>query len=452
VYLPGWAAAQDGASLNLLVVTPSLVATTLTMASPAETHLRIESDDVAIRRVRFERGCARLLLLATWLGGIAAIALMPNTYTVSFGPLIMLLGTAMLLGRHHGAAIAGVRTPGKRGVVVIDEAGVEIEMGGVRPRFARTDIASGWTERFRTGEDDVVLQMRSGTIVRWRAANAEEVLRALEAAGVAPNQRAVTLRLGVAENSGMRMVMIFLALILGILTVFFLLFAAALITEVKGQLPGSAIFACVPPALGYFGLWAVLHPLVTATVRIGTDGVAVERLWRKRFVPRAEIRNVSASGKDIDITVRSGKGVVLPVSSPDEAAIVARRINEALADRGDAAAEVVQTQLDRRGRAIGAWLREVRALARGTGGYRDTTLDRDELAAVVEDGAAPAERRIAAAAALASNEAGKKRVRIAAEACADERLRAAIEEAAEEEIAAARIEEALAARELGEPP
>lgn len=417
------------------------------MDSPCGRAMRIQTDDVAIRDVRRERWRARLSLLALWLAGTTISALTLQSGSVCIAVPVMLLGTAMLLGRHHGAAIAGVRTSGKRGVVVIDEAGVEIEIDGVRRRFARSEIASGWTERFRTGGDDVVLQMRSGAIVRWRAADREEVPRALKAAGVAPEQRAVTLRLGVAEESGMRVAMIFLALIVSILAVLALGALATIISRAANDAPiVAAILACVPFVLGYVGLDILLRPLVTATVRIGTDGIGIERLVRKRFVPRAAVEKVTASGNDIEISVRDGKRVKLPVSSPDEAAVVARRILEALADRGDGAAEAVKTALDRRGRAVDAWLREVRALARGAGGYREATLDRDELAAVVEDGGASAERRIAAAAALASDDAGKKRVRIAAEACADEALRAAIEEAAEEEIAAARIEEALRAR------
>ena len=65
---------------------------------------------------------------------------------------------------------------------------------------------------------------------------------------------------------------------------------------------------------------------------------------------------------------------------------------------------------------------------------------------MVEDGAAPAERRIAAAAALGSDaEAPPRASKAAAETCADPRLAAALEAAVAGEAEEAQFEEAVRA-------
>jgi hypothetical protein len=93
-------------------------------------------------------------------------------------------------------------------------------------------------------------------------------------------------------------------------------------------------------------------------------------------------------------------------------------------------------ELDRRGRSLAAWRSDLeKLLARGTD-YRRAGLTPADLGAVIEDAAAPAGRRIAAAVALfgAAPEDARRRARIAAQASADDDLRIALEKAAEGEI------------------
>ena len=118
---------------------------------------------------------------------------------VCLGPVVLLGGSAALIGRQHGAARVGARMRGARGTLSIDPAGVQVEIAGRRRRFARAEIAGGWTETFRD-RDEVVLEMRGGTLIRAAVDGAAPARAVLRAAGVAPEQRAVTLRLGVAET------------------------------------------------------------------------------------------------------------------------------------------------------------------------------------------------------------------------------------------------------------
>src|SRR5262249_19520379 len=144
-----------------------------------------------------------------------------NTGTVCWTPLVVLGATAIVVGRRRGAAIVGARGRGKPGALIVDAGGVTVELDGKVHRFARADILAGWTETSRKREA-VVISTASGTLVRVAVANAREGRDVLRAAGVAADQRAVTMRLGVAEASGTRIGVTFVALLV-------LPFAAALL-------------------------------------------------------------------------------------------------------------------------------------------------------------------------------------------------------------------------------
>jgi hypothetical protein len=359
-------------------------------------------------------------------------------------PFAVLFMTALLLGRTHGAPIAGVRTGGRPGTLLVDGDGLRVSIGARTWRFAHAELASGWTERFLWVADDVVLQTRGGEIVRARAASREEARAILEAARIAPEQRAVTLRLGVAEPTAGRVLAIFLALFVGLSALGTVLgfVGLALRGSFHDQPSQVALLLGLPLILMIVGWSILLRPLLTTTVRIGSDGIAIERLFKRRFIPRAAFLHAQATGNELEIRSRT-RMEHLYVSTAAEATAVAERIHEAMAEQRAAAVEAVQGRLDRHGRAIGSWILELRGRASGASDYRNASLHPDDLAAVLEDGAASAERRIAAAAALARDDAGRRRVRVAAEACADDRLRVAILEAAEDEVDERRIALAL---------
>src|SRR5262249_30050699 len=124
------------------------------------------------------------------------------------------------------------------------------------------------------------------------------------------------------------------------------------------------------------------------------------------------------------------------------------RVKEAMAAGDTASSSAARFgALDRCGRPLAAWQRQLRALLEREGfaqGYRQTFLERDELAQLGESAAAARERRIAAAIALSSVEdpAVKARLRFAVEACANEPLRDALEQASQGRIDEADLERA----------
>ena len=81
--------------------------------------------------------------------------------------------------------------------------------------------------------------------------------------------------------------------------------------------------------------------------------------------------------------------------------------------------------LDRRGRPLEAWAADLRGRIGTAAGYRASAVVPEQLAAVAEHAAMSPERRVAAAvsAAASGDPAARRRIRLAARACADEELR-----------------------------
>jgi hypothetical protein len=119
-----------------------------------------------------------------------------------------------------------------------------------------------------------------------------------------------------------------------------------------------------------------------------------------------------------------------------QAGIVAERINEAIEARAtEHPDEVVATvALGRAARPIDQWVVALKAMLEKTSTFREgAALAIDQLWRVLEDPDAAAERRAAAAVALSPklDDAGRARMRVAAEATVAPKLRVAFEAAAD---------------------
>lgn len=191
-------------------------------------------------------------------------------------------------------------------------------------------------------------------------------------------------------------------------------------------------FDAVGPGITNFAL--MLAPIVAsafasaASVTVGADGITVRRLARRRFYPFSEVRGVSdaPARKAIELLLERGS-VFLPLRSeaafdPQRAELV-RAIEVALARY--------------RALANGA-AADLTTLAEGDGPYRRAEPTADALLRVVENPAAPlGAREQAARRAVRVDPSARARVRVAAEASADEATQRALEEAAEGEHAEA---------------
>ena len=85
----------------------------------------------------------------------------------------------------------------------------------------------------------------------------------------------------------------------------------------------------------------------------------------------------------------------------------------------------------RGGRSASKWMNDARKMREDAASYRAAVLPDEELWRIVEDASASASERVGAALALRHgiDDAGRTRLRLAAEACAENRLRVALETA-----------------------
>ena len=207
----------------------------------------------------------------------------------------------------------------------------------------------------------------------------------------------------------------------------------------------------------------LIQPLVPASVAVGADGVLLQWLWQKRFVRLAEIESVEVvdgdtawlgdkaivvllhlkSGESIDLlssTIRArglrssarGKWALM------QAGVLAERINFAIAEgsfrEGGEAPACDTSSLGRASRSIVEWVASLRASIGGATTFRSgARLGASQLWGVVEDPQMSPARRAAAAVALGPrlDDAGRARLRVAAEGTVAPKLRVALEAAAE---------------------
>lgn len=212
----------------------------------------------------------------------------------------------------------------------------------------------------------------------------------------------------------------------------------------------------------FLGLRSLERPVVV----VGDDGVRIRGVGRRAFVRYADIARVEDDGKGVVLVRRNGRSVSLrtwchgmrALGTPghtDEARARAERDRDALGaairarmaghDAGLAASKLAL--LDRKGRPVEQWRGDLVRLVGGGSDYRRVAFDQAELAAVLDDGTATAERRIGAALALAASdrEAAAPRLRVAASASANDRLRIALEKVGDGALDDADVELAVVA-------
>jgi hypothetical protein len=184
--------------------------------------------------------------------------------------------------------------------------------------------------------------------------------------------------------------------------------------------------------------WPLLRP---REVVVAADGVRIDGLLRRRYVPLDSIWKVEARDDGgVTLTFFGGKTRVEIPGRADGGGL-AGRIMEALRARNDARLAPVEVRgLARDGRKLVRWRDELKRLTDAS--YRNEAVRIADLETVLGNPTADPEQRVAAAVALSHDDAAKKRIRIVAAACADPDLETALEAAAEGELDAARLRKA----------
>jgi hypothetical protein len=313
-----------------------------------------------------------------------------------------------------------------------DPEGLALVRGDRRRVVPRGEIVEGQVLPYGI-EDRVHLTLRSGNVLVATVQKEAQAERILSAASVDAGRRRTRFRL-----------------------------AGPLRRALLSVFGGFASFLCLAVGAGHFMLawprladlfgvsWLLLSACITVLLTrgilgreivVGVDGIAVVDLFgRQRFIPFAEVAAVDEVRDRVLVTLKDGRVETLTrepwdLSAPQRYALV-QRAQQAMA-LGSGAPEACAglALLDRNGRSVSAWMDALMSLLEHPGSYREVAPSRAELLALVSDGDATAERRIAAAVALVgksspAEDSPRTHLRVAADACANDALRDALEHTA----------------------
>jgi hypothetical protein len=323
-----------------------------------------------------------------------------------------------------------------------------VEGGAVRLDASRAfpiaDIAQGYWE----DPDRANLVMKDGRVLVVQVESAAVGERLLRATGVAAAERVLRFPLASLASQVPGGTLLGGALVVAFGSAFAIALAAVVRTIRDPDYPLLGTFIQVT----LLAILSVAVFVVTSALRrreavVGTDGIAYKRTLRTGFIPYGALASVLLDKRGVRLVRKDGRRMLLrtrgwALGPPAEAQgrVLVERIRAAMMSTGTRTKPLAQAaldRLDRNGRSREAWREDLGRLLSNEGDYRRTRISPEALGAVIEDAAAPVERRVAAAVALAAceGEEARRRVRIAVRACADEDLQAALEAAAEGEIA-----------------
>ena len=384
--------------------------------------------------------------LARILGGIAAVlfAIGPVAFlalsalagarTVWAQALVVGGISALLLAPAFGLLAWATRHVGRRlpGRLAVEQGRLVIVHGARTRSLPLGDLEAGLVDPLR---DEVELVLRDGERIRARA-KAEAASALLQAAGLDASKRRAAMRLGET-------------LFLDVLT---LLVGTALPVTVTARAVRLGMSAAAAPAL-FFGLtvvlfWLMRRLLGPADLVIGADGVLVRQSFQSRFVPFDRIARLELTPRRLTFRLTDGSACharARGLSKRDMGRLEARFAEARGVWGAGGVPPAALARLDPAGRDPAGWRHELAGLLLH-GEYRTAPLSADELARVLASPHATASRRIAAAVALAAGDdasEARRKIRVAADACAEPRIRLALEKAAGGDDEAA-LAEALA--------
>ena len=398
---------------------------------------------------------ASVKLLRGRLGGrvgeaaivIAALVLVvvARSFLVRHGvPLLGgFFGTLAMFGAPAAAAIglarrrSVARGPGTIGVV---DSELVIVRGRERKQIPLTRVVEG---RSSPRRNELDLTLRGGDQIVAHVASADDAERLLVAAGLDASKR--TMRFELGETTFLT----WMTFLLGPGAVLPLTRAIFQISPIQRGGGAAIVFSALFVALFVALFYLVRAAWGPAKLVVGADGIVIDRLLRDEFVSFADLASTTMKHDRVTLTRNDGTRARARARHLDEVqqAELRARIDAATAafHRGEGEPEAL-SQLDRGGRAIDAWRASLRVLLDRQSSYRETPLTREQLLAVLESPAAPAERRLAAAVSLSAAGGAEiaTKIRVAAEACARPQVRIALAAVADGDVDDAAIEAAIA--------
>ncbi len=384
-------------------------------------------------------------LLAPVLLGVAIVDGSPIPTAVPIGLLVIYLWSAALYAKYPINPPLEERN-WRQGELRLQQDTIVLEE---RKRIDRASIACGWIDE--TGV--AVVRLRIGSDLLLDLVDDDDNSKLLQQLDLDTRQRPARFRIASdATEHGQQTATIAAIIVLELTRFILAVVASAKLVEwvAHRQVAWGELAV-------YGGLVAFLTAMVASRVRaarpravvVGVDGIAIDNHVSTSFISFADVADVVERAGAIELILRDENQV--SIRSTDRNDALAQRIDEAW--RANQSARAPQLAQLQRGEAdTEQWRDALEALPSSREGrYRIAHVDRGELLRLAEDAAASPEQRVAAAVVLCSkapDAEAKRRVRIAAEACADVDLRAVLEAAAEGEIAEASLAQALAHRRL----
>jgi hypothetical protein len=417
--------------------------------------LRIQSAGLAVERRGRSAKIAAVVLAISLLGFGAVASAYFGSYEQNgdllfalFVSLAVWLTSASALLRHRFTpARSAASTARSRGELTLGEEGLSVIARRSSRSYRPGDVVDGWIDD--PGEIiSVVLRTRGGDVISVEVATFDEARAILLAAGVAAEQRVLKMRLANAMTQ--------IPLGGGIAAL------GSVVLPIVGIFAAMALFAGSPDlgaratATLILGLTALafallVRALIPPQVLIGTDGITVERILGRVFIPYDQVTQVSSALGAVVLEIRGARSRRLPTGaryggSPRRAeesfhtALLTRIHHAMAAGRLGSSRDGRAGELDRAGRSFDAWRQHLRGLT-SDASYRRLGIASEAIAAVLEDASAPPERRVAAALALApvGDAALELRIQDVVRASADEGLRAALQAAVDDELTEAEL-------------
>lgn len=199
------------------------------------------------------------------------------------------------------------------------------------------------------------------------------------------------------------------------------------------------------PSLAFVGAILLTMLLIVRRTQpreiiVGSDGLRIRGAFADRWIPHSHIRAIDENPRVLSIDVGEVDGprrrIEVAKGDPSVVMAVAGRLRLAIAlGSNGAGGASIGADLDPAGKSFTEWKDKLQALLLDAG-YRKSTVRHEELYAVVDDPDLPPGQRLGAALALrmAQHPEARERIRVAADACADDAMRCALEEAAEGEL------------------
>jgi len=295
-------------------------------------------------------------------------------------------------------------------------------LGGV-PLLPRAGIARGVVEERGSGKGRLVLTMgrtlTSADLRSGRLGNVVIDLQSIEEA------RALSRALGTDVLSEVATVavqpslgrLVFLPSLVGLIALASML-EGVIARGIHGEVVATYLVTVLCLALGAIASLARL--------RVGTDGIEQTWLWRRRFVPYGDVREVLVENKQVIVVLGDGHRLSWRLESGERADWVESRLRQAFEAYRSSAKADAGGWLVRGDRTTEEWARALRAVGSGTAvTYRTAPPSRGELLRVAVDPAAATEVRVAAAVALGAptDDDERARLRVAADVTALPKLR-----------------------------